>query len=84
MQKDLECLLLHNESFATGGASAIQSILISSIASISGCDIYTVQRPHSASPGAARGTLAVQQERQFCSKLIDVQAVIMQGWDSQL
>ncbi|KAM7279821.1 hypothetical protein ACFE04_006955 [Oxalis oulophora] len=37
---------------ATGGASTNQSIL-SSIASIFGCDIYTVQRPDSASLGAA-------------------------------
>ncbi|XVE55678.1 hypothetical protein DITRI_Ditri03aG0177700 [Diplodiscus trichospermus] len=37
---------------ATGGASANQSIL-SSIASIFGCDIYTVQRHDSASLGAA-------------------------------
>jgi len=37
---------------ATGGASANQSIL-SSIASIFGCDIYTVKRPDSASLGAA-------------------------------
>lgn len=37
---------------ATGGASANQSIL-SSIASIFGCDVYTVQRPDSASLGAA-------------------------------
>ncbi|KAK9983103.1 hypothetical protein SO802_032628 [Lithocarpus litseifolius] len=37
---------------ATGGASANQSIL-SSIASIFGCDIYTVERPDSASLGAA-------------------------------
>ncbi|TYI28266.1 hypothetical protein ES332_A05G232500v1 [Gossypium tomentosum] len=37
---------------ATGGASANKSIL-SSIASIFGCDIYTVQRPDSASLGAA-------------------------------
>ncbi|GAV58511.1 FGGY_N domain-containing protein/FGGY_C domain-containing protein [Cephalotus follicularis] len=37
---------------ATGGASANQNILCS-IASIFGCDIYTVQRPDSASLGAA-------------------------------
>lgn len=37
---------------ATGGASANQSIL-SSIASIFGCDVYTVKRPDSASLGAA-------------------------------
>ncbi|KAL5074027.1 hypothetical protein RYX36_013011 [Vicia faba] len=37
---------------ATGGASANQSIL-NSIASIFGCDVYTVQRPDSASLGAA-------------------------------
>ncbi|KAI3899374.1 hypothetical protein MKW92_037396 [Papaver armeniacum] len=37
---------------ATGGASANQSIL-KSIAAIFGCDIYTVQRPDSASLGAA-------------------------------
>lgn len=37
---------------ATGGASANQSIL-NSIASILGCDVYTVQRPDSASLGAA-------------------------------
>ncbi|OIV97825.1 hypothetical protein TanjilG_12582 [Lupinus angustifolius] len=37
---------------ATGGASANESIL-SSIASIFGCDVYTVQRPDSASLGAA-------------------------------
>ncbi|KAK9270997.1 hypothetical protein L1049_026585 [Liquidambar formosana] len=37
---------------ATGGASANHSIL-SSIASIFGCDVYTVQRPDSASLGAA-------------------------------
>lgn len=37
---------------ATGGASANSSIL-SSIASIFGCDVYTVQRPDSASLGAA-------------------------------
>ncbi|XP_042507250.1 xylulose kinase 2-like [Macadamia integrifolia] len=37
---------------ATGGASANQSIL-DSIASIFGCDVYTVQRPDSASLGAA-------------------------------
>ncbi|KAJ7958858.1 putative Xylulose kinase [Quillaja saponaria] len=37
---------------ATGGASANNSIL-SSIASIFGCDVYTVQRPDSASLGAA-------------------------------
>jgi xylulokinase len=37
---------------ATGGASANQSIL-SSIASIFGCDVYTVERPDSASLGAA-------------------------------
>ncbi|XP_043692044.1 xylulose kinase 2 [Telopea speciosissima] len=37
---------------ATGGASANQSIL-NSIATIFGCDVYTVQRPDSASLGAA-------------------------------
>lgn len=37
---------------ATGGASANQSIL-KSVASIFGCDVYTVQRPDSASLGAA-------------------------------
>lgn len=37
---------------ATGGASANHSIL-KSIASIFGCDVYTVQRPDSASLGAA-------------------------------
>ncbi|XP_042491307.1 xylulose kinase 2-like [Macadamia integrifolia] len=37
---------------ATGGASANQSIL-DPIASIFGCDVYTVQRPDSASLGAA-------------------------------
>nr|AFK38859.1 unknown [Lotus japonicus] len=37
---------------ATGGASANHDIL-SSIASIFGCDVYTVQRPDSASLGAA-------------------------------
>ncbi|XP_062159293.1 xylulose kinase 2 [Alnus glutinosa] len=37
---------------ATGGASANQSIL-STIASIFGCDVYTVERPDSASLGAA-------------------------------
>ncbi|XP_024026625.1 xylulose kinase [Morus notabilis] len=37
---------------ATGGASTNQSIL-NSIASIFGCDVYTVQRPDSASLGAA-------------------------------
>ncbi|XP_047149723.1 xylulose kinase 2 [Vigna umbellata] len=37
---------------ATGGASANKCIL-SSIASIFGCDVYTVQRPDSASLGAA-------------------------------
>lgn len=37
---------------ATGGASANHCIL-SSIASIFGCDVYTVQRPDSASLGAA-------------------------------
>ncbi|XP_010266792.1 PREDICTED: xylulose kinase-like isoform X2 [Nelumbo nucifera] len=37
---------------ATGGASANESIL-KSIASIFGCDVYTVQRPDSASLGAA-------------------------------
>lgn len=37
---------------ATGGASANQTIL-SCLASIYGCDIYTVQRPDSASLGAA-------------------------------
>lgn len=37
---------------ATGGASANHSIL-HSIASIFGCDVYTVQRPDSASLGAA-------------------------------
>lgn len=37
---------------ATGGASANQSIL-SAIASIFGCDVYTVERPDSASLGAA-------------------------------
>ncbi|EEF52198.1 xylulose kinase 2 [Ricinus communis] len=37
---------------ATGGASANQSIL-NSVASIFGCDVYTVQRPDSASLGAA-------------------------------
>uniref|UniRef100_A0A5B7C7R3 Putative xylulose kinase n=1 Tax=Davidia involucrata TaxID=16924 RepID=A0A5B7C7R3_DAVIN len=37
---------------ATGGASANHSIL-SSIASIFGCDVYTVQRSDSASLGAA-------------------------------
>ncbi|CAO2817745.1 unnamed protein product [Amaranthus hypochondriacus] len=37
---------------ATGGASANQSIL-GSLASIFGCDIYTVERPDSASLGAA-------------------------------
>ncbi|XP_059636278.1 xylulose kinase 2-like isoform X1 [Cornus florida] len=37
---------------ATGGASANLSIL-NSIASIFGCDVYTVQRPDSASLGAA-------------------------------
>ncbi|KAL5988353.1 Xylulose kinase 2 [Asimina triloba] len=37
---------------ATGGASANKSIL-SAIASIFGCDVYTVQRPDSASLGAA-------------------------------
>ncbi|OVA04189.1 Carbohydrate kinase [Macleaya cordata] len=37
---------------ATGGASANQSIL-KSIATIFGCDVYTVQRPDSASLGAA-------------------------------
>ncbi|PON68314.1 Ribulokinase [Parasponia andersonii] len=37
---------------ATGGASANQSIL-TSIASIFGCDVHTVQRPDSASLGAA-------------------------------
>ncbi|GAB4839247.1 Xylulose kinase 2 [Ancistrocladus abbreviatus] len=37
---------------ATGGASANQSIL-GAVASIFGCDIYTVQRPDSASLGAA-------------------------------
>ncbi|KAF5746757.1 putative Xylulose kinase [Tripterygium wilfordii] len=37
---------------ATGGASANESIL-HSIASIFGCDIYTVERPDSASLGAA-------------------------------
>ncbi|KAK6940310.1 Carbohydrate kinase, FGGY, N-terminal [Dillenia turbinata] len=41
-----------NRIIATGGASANQSIL-KSIASIFGCDIYTVQRPDSASLGAA-------------------------------
>ncbi|OAY51082.1 xylulose kinase 2 isoform X2 [Manihot esculenta] len=37
---------------ATGGASANHSIL-KSVASIFGCDVYTVQRPDSASLGAA-------------------------------
>ncbi|XP_057727165.1 xylulose kinase 2 [Arachis stenosperma] len=37
---------------ATGGASANHSIL-NSVASIFGCDVYTVQRPDSASLGAA-------------------------------
>ncbi|KDP41549.1 hypothetical protein JCGZ_15956 [Jatropha curcas] len=37
---------------ATGGASANQSIL-NSIASIFGCDVHTVERPDSASLGAA-------------------------------
>ncbi|XP_054798359.1 xylulose kinase 2-like [Prosopis cineraria] len=37
---------------ATGGASANHSLL-SSIASIFGCDVYTVERPDSASLGAA-------------------------------
>ncbi|KAK9134163.1 hypothetical protein Syun_013493 [Stephania yunnanensis] len=37
---------------ATGGASANQSIL-KCVASIFGCDVYTVQRPDSASLGAA-------------------------------
>ncbi|XAR62030.1 Xylulokinase [Bertholletia excelsa] len=37
---------------ATGGASANQSIL-NTLAAIFGCDIYTVQRPDSASLGAA-------------------------------
>ncbi|KAF8410294.1 hypothetical protein HHK36_002820 [Tetracentron sinense] len=37
---------------ATGGASANQSIL-RSMASIFGCDVYTVQRPDSASLGAS-------------------------------
>ncbi|KAD6119587.1 hypothetical protein E3N88_10858 [Mikania micrantha] len=37
---------------ATGGASANHSIL-STIASIFGCNVYTVQRPDSASAGAA-------------------------------
>ncbi|PWA71648.1 xylulose kinase-2 [Artemisia annua] len=37
---------------ATGGASANLSLL-SSIASIFGCNVYTVQRPDSASLGAA-------------------------------
>ncbi|KAI9106361.1 hypothetical protein K1719_021889 [Acacia pycnantha] len=37
---------------ATGGASANHSIL-SSMASIFGCDVYTVERPDSASLGAA-------------------------------
>ncbi|KAJ0777396.1 putative xylulokinase [Helianthus annuus] len=37
---------------ATGGASANHSIL-TSIASIFGCNVYTVQRPDSASLGAA-------------------------------
>ncbi|XP_030454501.1 xylulose kinase 2 [Syzygium oleosum] len=41
-----------NRIIATGGASANQRIL-SSIASIFGCDVYTVQRPDSASLGAA-------------------------------
>ncbi|KAL2340061.1 hypothetical protein Fmac_008001 [Flemingia macrophylla] len=41
-----------NRIIATGGASANHSIL-SSIASIFGCDVYTVQRPDSASLGAA-------------------------------
>ncbi|KAK6938029.1 Carbohydrate kinase, FGGY, C-terminal [Dillenia turbinata] len=41
-----------NRIIATGGASANQSIL-KMIASIFGCDLYTVQRPDSASLGAA-------------------------------
>ncbi|WOH07001.1 hypothetical protein DCAR_0626430 [Daucus carota subsp. sativus] len=41
-----------NRIIATGGASANDSIL-SSIASIFGCNVYTVQRPDSASLGAA-------------------------------
>ncbi|KAF7846863.1 hypothetical protein BT93_L3645 [Corymbia citriodora subsp. variegata] len=41
-----------NRIIATGGASANQRIL-SSIASIFGCDVYTVQRSDSASLGAA-------------------------------
>ncbi|KAK4752748.1 hypothetical protein SAY87_021546 [Trapa incisa] len=41
-----------NRIIATGGASANTAIL-GSLASIFGCDIYTVQRPDSASLGAA-------------------------------
>lgn len=41
-----------NRIIATGGASSNESIL-SSIASIFGCPVYTVQRPDSASLGAA-------------------------------
>ncbi|KAL1822944.1 hypothetical protein ACET3Z_009722 [Daucus carota] len=41
-----------NRIIATGGASANNSIL-SSIASIFGCNVYTVQRPDSAPLGAA-------------------------------
>ncbi|PKI64844.1 hypothetical protein CRG98_014759 [Punica granatum] len=41
-----------NRIIATGGASANTTIL-GSLASIFGCDIYTVQRPDSASLGAA-------------------------------
>ncbi|KAK1392991.1 Xylulose kinase [Heracleum sosnowskyi] len=41
-----------NKIIATGGASANDNIL-SSIASIFGCNVYTVQRPDSSSLGAA-------------------------------
>lgn len=41
-----------NRLIATGGASANERIL-SSVASIFGCDVFTVQRPDSASLGAA-------------------------------
>ncbi|KAL3505015.1 hypothetical protein ACH5RR_034856 [Cinchona calisaya] len=41
-----------NRIVATGGASA-NACILSSIASIFGCDVYTVQRPDSASLGAA-------------------------------
>ena len=65
---------------ATGGASANQSIL-SSIASIFGCDIYTVQRPGTLSSALVYNEFICSLNLSQGNKLILSQSLLYYGLD---